>query len=76
MPGPRFVLLAARLPYYDGVMRARIAALAAEENPPPPQPTSTPFARGPSNVYTPEVVTPLSVVTDPILGSLISFGTG
>lgn len=72
MPAPRFFRLATRLSAYAGVMQARVAALAETEA---PAGTGTRSA-GRMEYDTPDVVTPQSVVSDPLLAGLISFGTG
>lgn len=74
LDGPRFFKLAVRLPAYDGVMRVRVAAEAEQKRPAEP---SRPAAGTGRAVYdTPDTITPASVALDPVLGSLISFGTG
>lgn len=76
LPGPRFLRLAVRLPAYDGVMRVRVTA-ANEHDQPTRAAAPKPAPGGGRLVYdTPDTITPASVALDPVLGSLISFGTG
>lgn len=66
LDGPRLLRLAVRLPFYDGVLRARLTAEAAGNT------TPTPSAGGTS--YTPQEVTPAAAALDPVLAGLVSFG--
>lgn len=76
LPGPRFFRLAVRLAAYDGVMRVRVTA-AHEQDQPATTPNSRSGQPGARVKYdTPAAITPASVALDPLLGSLISFGTG
>lgn len=61
LDGPRFCMLAARLPFYEGVVRARVMAQAHGHHTDP-------------GVHTPAEVTSAAAVTDPLLAGLVSFG--
>lgn len=85
MSGPRFFRFAERLPAYDGVMRVRATALAEGDNPGASTgtrsggdaaPSPAQYSVGRTLYDTPEPITPLSIVSDPVLGSLFSYGTG
>jgi len=73
VPGPRFFRLAIRLSAYAGIMQARVAAVANDDQ--PPTPTAQAAGRpGTRDTYVPDTVTAASVALDPLLGRLISFG--
>jgi hypothetical protein len=81
LDGPRFFRLATRLPFYEGAMRMRVMALARDDDTTPAPSTSGSGAPASHTVGrmrydTPDTITPASVVADPLLSSLISFGTG
>lgn len=79
MPAPQLLRFALRLPAYAGVLRARIEAEAAAEHA-GGRDSSTPSrgagGNGRMQYDEPAPVTPLTVAQDPVLSSLISFGTG
>lgn len=78
LDGPTLLRLAIRLPAYEGVLRARAMAEAADEEKASPA-SRAPQARQPGGGMqydAPDTITPATVAQDPVLASLISFGTG
>lgn len=75
MQAPRFFQLAVRVPAYQGVMQARLAAQQHDQSPAPS--TTRPPGRGHKTTPNREVApTRAAIGADPLLSGIVSFGSG